>query len=162
MLSIQKRLAGLLSEQDRSLGSRKRLAWSIAAGIASAMYPQIACTSIMGYLLGAVFRLNHAVIQGIKWLLWPLQWIMLLPNLRLGEWLVGADPLRMSVTEIVATCVSDPVGSFRVLGIPLLHSILGWMVICILAAPMFYLAANRMLMQMGANQNGGQAEPHPK
>lgn len=56
----------------------------------------------------------------------PLQYLLMIPFLRLGETLLGLPHFETSVPEIVKIVFTDPIGSFEVLGWPLVHAILGW------------------------------------
>ena len=121
--------------------SDSRIAKSMTAGVIAASYPQIACTMLMGFLLGWALRLNHKVVQATRFPLWPLQWILMLPYLRLGEKVAGAEPLQMPLSEIAQLVFTDPLGSFAVLGVPLLHAILGWLIVSAALCPLiFYLS----------------------
>lgn|GEM_PF-3445172 len=95
-------------------------------GFVSATWPQIGTNPLMALLLSWLFRCNKAVTSGISLVFTPLQYMLMIPFLRLGETILGVEHFETSVPEIIRIVVTDPIGSFEVLGIPLLHAILGW------------------------------------
>jgi uncharacterized protein (DUF2062 family) len=125
--------------------SHKRMSHSMSMGVVAAVYPQIGFTTAMAVLLGFIFRLNYAAVIAVKWLLSPLQFVFMIPFLRLGELFLGIEPFHMSLDQIIKTVYSDPIGSFRILGLPLLHAIFGWIICCVLLYPFIY-AVNYILV----------------
>lgn len=126
----------------------RRLAHSMAMGVVAAIYPQLGCTTLMGLLLGYLFRLNHATIQVVKFILYPLQFVFMIPFLRLGETLLGIEHFRMSLKEIVRIVYDDPLGSFKILGWPLVHAIFGWIVACSILYYVFYSIGRTIAKQL--------------
>ncbi len=135
----RQRVAEPFKEQIRRGVSRRCMAHSMSMGVVAAVYPQLGFTTIMALFLSFVFRLNYAATVAVKWLLAPLQFVFMIPFLRLGETILGLEHFHTSVKEILRIVTTDPIGSFVVLGMPLLHAILGWIVTCILLYPVVYI-----------------------
>jgi hypothetical protein len=89
----------------------------------------IGATTLLGLAFGVVFRVNHPALQLANWLAYPLQLLMIVPLVRLGEWLSGAPPVSFSVVQVVATTSADPVGALGRYGVTGLHGILGWIAV---------------------------------
>ena len=145
---IRRHVVERLREQLHKGASQRRLAHSMTLGVAAAAYPQIGCTTLMALLLGFIFRLNHIALQAVKHLLFPLQFILILPFLRLGETVLGVPHLRMSLKEIAALVYVDPLGSFAVLGWPLVHAVFAWFVVCVLAYPFVYFFCRKAIARI--------------
>lgn len=123
-----------------------RVALAAILGMVSATWPQIATNPIMALLLAWIFRCNKAVTGGISLVFTPLQYVFMIPFLRIGETILGVDHFQTSVPEILTIVVTDPIGSFRILGIPLLHAILGWAAVWGILGPFAFYPV-RMLMR---------------
>ena len=95
--------------------SVRKTAWTVALGFAVGMFPLIGVTTLVCVLLARVLRLKQASIQLGNYAALPLQIILLIPCLRLGERITGSerfvfDPLRMlksfpNVSETTAHAV---------------------------------------------------------
>ena len=118
----------------------KRVARAATLGIVSAAWPQIGTNPIMAWILARVFRCGSVVAMGVSLIGSPLQYVFMIPLLRLGEWLLGVEPFRITLAEILVIVFTDPIGSFKVLGLPLLHAVVGWSVLGLLSYyPLFCL-----------------------
>ena len=57
-------------------------------------------------------RLNLPLIQAVNYAGTPLQWLMMVPFLRLGETVTGAEPLPLTPAEIKAAIEVQGLGFF--------------------------------------------------
>lgn len=117
-------------------------------GLISASWPQIGTNPIMAILLSWITRCNKAIVSGVSIVFSPLQYLLMIPFLRLGETLLGVPHFETSVPEILTIVFTDPIGSFAILGIPLLHAILGWMFAWLFVAPACYYPVTVLLQKM--------------
>jgi len=118
------------------------VALSLAVGVAAGLFPVIGVTTLLGLAGGVALRLNQPALQLANWLAYPLQLAMIIPLVRLGEWLSGASPVSFSVTQVVASTSSDPLGTLEQFGMTGLHGILGWVAI----VPFVVLVLYRVLL----------------
>jgi uncharacterized protein (DUF2062 family) len=118
------------------------IALSLAFGVAVGLFPVIGATTLLGVAFGVALRLNHPALQLANWLAYPLQLVMIVPLVRLGEWVAGAPPLTFSVAQVVASASQDPVGTLGRFGVTGLHGILGWVAI----VPIVVLVLYRVLL----------------
>jgi uncharacterized protein (DUF2062 family) len=114
----------------------ERIALALAVGAAVGLFPLLGTTTLLGLALGSALRLNLALLQIANWLVYPLQLALLLPLVRLGEWLAGASPLTAggSADGIHASAVGAG-----------LHGVLGWVGVAPLAALLAYAVALPLL-----------------
>ena len=84
------------------------VALSLAFGVAAGLFPVIGATTLLGLGIGIVLRLNQPALHLANWLAYPLQLAMIVPLVRLGEWLAGVPPVSFSVVQVVAAITSDP------------------------------------------------------
>lgn len=132
--------------------SPERVALASILGLTSATWPQIGTNPIMALILSWLFRCNKAIASGISLVFTPLQYVLMIPFLRIGETILGIEHFQTSVPEIITIVVTDPIGSFEVLGMPLVHAILGWSSTWLVIGPLFFFPA-RWLMRRLSKKN---------
>lgn len=139
--------------RELTLGtSLPKVALACMLGLVSASWPQIATNPLMALLLSWLFRCNRAITSGISFVFNPLQYLLMIPFLRFGETLLGLPHFETSVPEIITIVVTDPIGSFSILGIPLLHAILGWIVAWLIVGPVCYVLIKHLVKRMKRNK----------
>src|SRR5580698_10967930 len=65
----------------------RQLAFTLALGFAIGCIPLLGVTTAICALLALVLKLNMPAIQAANWVAMPLQLVLLIPFLRLGQWL---------------------------------------------------------------------------
>lgn len=65
----------------------------------------------------------------------PLKLALIIPFLRLGEWLFAAEPFALSLTEFSSIFFDDWVATMREFAWTFAHAIVGWL----MASPLIYL-----------------------
>lgn len=118
-----------------------RIALSIATGTIVGIFPIIGTTTALCVLLALSLRLNMVAMQAFNWLVAGMQWILLLPFIRFGEFLFQAQPLPLSRTELEAMFSDGFVYALQTLGWSLIHGVSGWAVIAPFLFAVTYFAA---------------------
>lgn len=72
-------------------GSTENKAISLTVGIYLGVFPVIGTTTIMCFLAGFLFRLNHFILQSLNILLAPIQLLLVFPFLKAGRVLFFQD-----------------------------------------------------------------------
>jgi uncharacterized protein (DUF2062 family) len=134
------RVAGPMGALLRQGATAEGLALALALGVATGLFPVIGTTTVLGLATAAALRLNLPALQLANWMAYPLQIAMIIPLVRLGEWLSGAPPVSFSVTQVVTRTTSDPLGALSLYGMTGLHGILGWVAIVPLLVLVLYRA----------------------
>lgn len=126
--------APLLAELNQG-ATPAAIAAAIAVSGAIAINPIIGSTTVLCLLVGRLFRLNHVVMQIINYLVYPLQFVLLVPFVRLGETLTGAEPLPLSPSAIIEAFQTSTFSDFfqKFWG-AYVHGLIGWALIAPLAA----------------------------
>ncbi|MEJ0029941.1 MAG: DUF2062 domain-containing protein [Bacteroidota bacterium] len=83
------------------------LAWAITVGIVLAYVPIFGVSTVLCLLIIWLFRLNPAVVLLANQVAYPLQFILYLPLLRMGEWIFGAPNVPFSASEIFKMAKED-------------------------------------------------------
>jgi len=135
------------------------LALSFAMGLVLGVFPIIGATTILCFLAGAVFRLNHVALQLANHLAYPLQIPLILAFVRLGEGLLRAPRVTFDPIALVHHFQRDPAGFLREFGVTGLHGILGWSLVAPAALLVLYLALRPPLRRLDALRKRARAVP---
>jgi uncharacterized protein (DUF2062 family) len=135
------------------------LALSFAMGLVLGVFPIIGATTILCFLAGAVFRLNHVALQLANHLAYPLQIPLILAFVRLGEGLLRAPRVTFDPIALVRHFQRDPVGFLREFGVTGLHGILGWSLVAPAVLLVLYLALRPPLRRLDALRKRARAVP---
>ena len=127
----QRRLITPLKQQITQGATPAKLAQSVAWGALLGIFPILGTTSLLCGAAGIALRLNHIAMQTVNWLVYPLQFLCIIPFLRLGNLLFGIDPFPLSLTEITARFDADFWGSLQNMGWLALRGIVAWMLVAI-------------------------------
>lgn len=73
----------------------RQLAFTLALGFAIGCIPVLGITTGLCAVLALIFGLNMPAIQAANWLAMPFQAVLLIPYLRLGQWLVPGNSHEM-------------------------------------------------------------------
>ena len=89
----------------------EKIALTIALGLNLAMFPILGSTTLLCAAVAFWLKLNQPIIQLVNWLAYPLQFVMLLPFIRIGEWLLRAPPVTFSIPQMLQKFHDSP-GNF--------------------------------------------------
>jgi uncharacterized protein (DUF2062 family) len=104
----------------------RQLAFTLALGFAIGCIPLLGVTTAICALLAILLRLNMPAIQAANWLAMPLQVILLIPFLRLGEWLIPGTTLSLSGKDLLAHIEIAPWHTLREMSSLFSHAVLAW------------------------------------
>lgn len=118
----------------------ERLTASIVAGGYCGLLPMPGCTTAVTTVVGLVFRLNQPVMQFINQAIGPLQILLLIPYIRIGERMFAEPPLPLSVTQILDMFQADMLNGFQTLWSSIWHAALAWLVVSPVVTGLAYAA----------------------
>ncbi len=110
-----------LSPQDLSL--------AVVVSLGLGINPIIGSTSLLCLVAGRLFRLNHLVMQTVNYLAYPLQFLLLVPFVRLGEFMTGAEALPLSPSLLIEEFQRSFWGFAAKFGMAYVHGLLGWVLV---------------------------------
>ena len=128
----------------------EKIALSIALGITLGVTPVLGSTSILCFLAAVVFRLNAPAIQLVNYFVYPLQFALLIPFIRMGEWIFAARPAGISLAQIANLIRADAWNAIAVLWTATMHALVAWLAIGSLASLVIYLLLAPALRKLGA------------
>jgi uncharacterized protein (DUF2062 family) len=132
--------------------SPDRLALCVAIGVVVGNIPILGISTVLCAGIALVFRLNLAAIQVVQAAMAPTQLLLIIPFVRLGEWLLRAPHQAVSIDAGLALGVGHAVA---VLWGAIVHAGIAWLLVAPLAilvlykslAPVFARAAVQLKSQ---------------
>lgn len=109
----------------------EKIALSLALGIVLGVFPVLGSTTILCAGAALAFGLNLPAIQLINYVMYPVQLMLLIPFMRLGEKLFRTAPLPLSLAQIMAMIHADAWQAIRALWVTTLHAMAAWLVVSV-------------------------------
>src|ERR1700733_13089143 len=131
-------LLGLLTQGI----SPDRLALCVAIGVVVGNIPILGVSTILCAAIALTFRLNLPAIQIVQAAMAPTQLLLIIPFVRLGEWILRVPPEPVSLKQGMALLAQGAGHAITVLWDAILHAGLAWM----LVAPLAVYAIYRLLI----------------
>ena len=100
MILLKKIYEPLLAQLKQGVTTHK-LAQSVAFGVVLGSFPIIGVTTSLCLLAAAMFKLNHVAIQSVNYLVYPFQIALIIPFLRMGEWLFNVSPANLNINVMI-------------------------------------------------------------
>jgi hypothetical protein len=125
-LDSVKRNAAFWLRQGISPG---RLALTLALGFAIGCIPVVGIPTLVCAALALALRLNLPAIQAANYAAMPLQFLLIVPFVRLGGWLFDAGPIRAA--QVAALLHTSPIYLLSQLAGLFGHALLAWLLIAV-------------------------------
>jgi len=139
---LRRRVRDPLVAELRQGATPEGMATSISVGAAIGLLPFLGTTTVICALAGRLFRLNHVALQVTNYLLYPAQIALIVPFVRLGEALTGAEPMPIDPATVVASFTESPAAFLAKFGMAGVHAFLAWA----LVVPAAALLLRRLLL----------------
>ena len=123
----------------------QKIALSIAIGAIVGVFPVLGTTTVLCTLAAAALRLNLVAIHTVHYAMTPVQVLLIIPFVRVGEHLLGVPPQPLSVAEGMDLIAQGALHAVIVLWDAIVHAVIGWLAIGPLAIALFYWAARALL-----------------
>jgi len=103
-----------------------RIALTLAVGTACSLLPFLGFTALMNLGVGLCLRLNQPILQTLNQILGPVQVVLILVYVRIGEKIWGAPEMPLSIGQLIASFKDDPGGFFVRFGWTGVHAATAW------------------------------------
>jgi len=130
--------------------SPTKLALSLAFGIGLGVFPVLGLSTILCTVAALALRLNLPAIQLVNYAAAPLQLLLIIPFVRVGEHLLGAPPEPLSIEAGLALLAAGVLRAVHVLWGAILHAALGWIAVGPVAIVLLYLFIRPLLERAAA------------
>jgi Uncharacterized protein conserved in bacteria (DUF2062) len=129
-----------LLEQLRLGVSPDRLALCVAIGAVVGNIPILGVSTILCAVIALSFRLNLPAIQIVQAAMAPTQLLLIIPFVRLGEWLLHAPHQALSVEAGLALLAQGAGSAVLILSSAIVHAGCAWLLVAPFATLLFYKA----------------------
>ena len=133
----------------------ERLALSLAIGMALGCAPILGVTTILAFGICYATELNPIAMQLTNYLMYPVQIILLIPFIRIGEWLFQARHLHITSAQIEQMFHSNPRVELHLLWTAIWHALIVWLVLAPLAIGILYAIFAPILRHTAARLHRG-------
>lgn len=125
----RRRLRDPLVAQLTQGATPDKLATTLAVGTACALLPFLGFTTLLTLGAGLALRMNQPILQTLNQLLGPLQLVMILVYIRVGEWIWRAHETRFSIADMLRTFHDASLGEFlQRFGWAGIHAFTAWLI----------------------------------
>lgn len=131
-------IAPILAQLKQGITPEK-IALTAALGAVIAVFPILGSTTLLCALAAWALRLNQPIIQLVNYLCYPLQFVLLLPLYRAGEWF-GAPHVSLSIPEMLGRFEAGPMEFIAEFGLVALGGVAAWMLMAPFAILLLYVA----------------------
>jgi uncharacterized protein (DUF2062 family) len=116
----------------------EKIAISLVLGIVLGVFPVLGSTTLLCAAAALGLGLNLPAIQLVNYVMYPVQLILLIPFMRLGEKLFGAAPLPLSLAQIMAMIRADAWQAIGALWVTTVHAMAAWLAVSVPAGVLLY------------------------
>jgi uncharacterized protein (DUF2062 family) len=148
----RERVVALVASQLVQGITPQKMALTIALGLSLGIFPILGATTTLCALAGICLRLNQPIIQLVNYLASPLQLMLILVFVRIGERLMRAPRISFSIPELIRKFHESPLKFFREFGMTGLHGIIAWLVIAPFLAILIYFLLLAPLKKLSARK----------
>lgn len=137
-----------------------KIALTVALGVVLGVTPVLGSTTLVCTAAAVVLGLNLPLIQVINYLIYPLQFVLLLPFIQAGQWLFREPPLPLSLAQIAALIRGHFWHAIASLWTYTLHGLVAWLILGAVVALLIYLTLLPVLRRFvpdGARHPGNEA-----
>lgn len=152
---LRRRVADPLLGLLRQGVTPAKLAQCVALGAMIGVFPAIGTTTVLAAGAALAFRLNMVAIQAVNYLVYPLQFALLIPFFRAGEWLFGAERLSLSALDVVALVRDTPLLAISRLWTVTWHAAVAWLVCSLIMIPVLTLILTPVFRRVAHSRASG-------
>lgn len=125
--------------------SPKSIALGIAGALVIGVFPVLGSTTILCTLFAFSFRLNLPLVQLINFSVYPLQLILIVPMMKLGEIFFGFEKFQYGFNDIVKMIGENTFNAVAVLWNVTLQAIGAWLIVAPVAALIIFFVLHSVL-----------------
>jgi uncharacterized protein (DUF2062 family) len=125
------------------------LAMSMASGIIIGTFPLVGTTTAICTMAAILFRMNLLVTQLGNWMVYPIQLLLIVPFIILGEHLFGT-PSALDPSHILTLLHTDLWTTLRLFSKMILHAAIAWMICAPIAFAVIYIVLKTLFKYLHA------------
>ena len=119
----------------------EQIVLTLVLGVCLSLFPVLGTTTLLCAAAAVKFRLNLPAIQAVNWLFGGPQLLLLLPFMRVGEWLFRAPARFQSAAELKALAEGGPLAFLGALQWALVYAVACWLAVVVPLGALAYWTA---------------------
>ena len=133
-----------------------KVALTLAVGSACALFPFLGFTSLLTFGVGLWLRLNQPLLQTFNQLLGPVQLLLIVVYVRIGEWLWRAQDSKFTIAEMLRVFREASIGDFmRTFGWVGVHAFTAWVLTAPALIAIVYFSVRPALSRLASKTKVG-------
>jgi len=145
----QRRIVDPIKQQLTQGVTPQRITFTLGVGTVCSLFPFLGFTSLLNLGVGVALRLNQPILQVLNQLLGPLQLLLILVYVRMGEVIWGATGHQFSITEMISSFAELSIVEFlQTFGWAGIHAFTAWMVTAPLLFAVVYFPLRPMIERL--------------
>lgn len=152
---LRRRLVEPVSAFLRQGLSPRELALCLALGTGIGLFPVLGVSTPLLAVIALLQRLNLAAIQLVNYLIYPLQLLLIIPFVRLGEAITGAPPQPLTISAGLELMSQGVWQAVVTLWDAIFHATLGWVLIGPVGMYVLYRLLEPVLRRTAQRLNSG-------
>ncbi|TAK37429.1 MAG: DUF2062 domain-containing protein [Saprospiraceae bacterium] len=120
------------------------LALSTTLGVLLGLFPILGTTTVAITLIAVVFRLNLPLMMALSYLVYPVQLLLIIPFIRLGEWMFGQPGQGLTLASLRASLSESFLGAVGDLWSANICGAFGWAMLAAPAGLLLYVVLERV------------------
>ena len=149
----KRHVVDLIVAQLRQGITPEKIALTLTLGAVLSVFPIIGSTTLLCAGVALWLRLNQPIIQLVNYLCYPLQFLLLIPLYRAGEWL-GAPHLTLSIPQLMERFKAGPLQFIADFAWVALGGVGAWCLIAPLVGAAIYFVLRPPLRLLAARTVG--------
>lgn len=128
-----------LAQIRREGFTSEKLALSVSIGIIGGTFPIIGLASLVCLLLTIIFKQNLVIVQVTNYLVYPLQIVLLIPFLRIGNAVIAGNHIALTINQVVLAFKAGFLHGLNQIGMISIYGIMAWFVVAAPALLILYI-----------------------
>jgi len=134
----RRRVLDVITGQLKQGITPQKVSLTIALGATLALFPILGSTTLLCFIAALWLKLNQPIIQAVNYLMYPLQILLIVFFVRIGEWITRAQPVSFSIPELLRKFQESPAKFMHEFGMTGLHGIIAWLLIAPFLVALLY------------------------
>ena len=132
--------------------SPKELLKSILVASLFSIIPIVGVTTVLLTILSVKRKLNLPIMIALSYLMWPIQLLMIIPFINIGEFIFSIPQSHHSAQEIIASFQESFFGTLSHLSFELLCGFGGWLLTAVPFFTLVYLVSNFLISKFSPSK----------
>lgn len=125
----------------------KKIAQSLSFGIIIGIFPLLGLTTLLAFIIGHAFKLNHAILQSVNYVMYPIQIILIPIYIKFAAYILSIPDVPIRPDIIIKLFISSPWNFIRKYSIVAVGELIIWTIVGVI----LYFALIKILIPIIAN-----------